>query len=695
MNKITFRKRLFALAVCVFAWVGVNAASVSTDDNGYTVVTTNNAGEISSLTDQQKATIKAATKLKLVGYYNSNDMQAFSNSDLNGPVTHLDFTNAHFAVSNGSSSQTVKPWKSNLTHFYMSKYETVNIDRDNMFENFNAGLPPLQEVKIDGQNINVPANCFQGLLTLKKVEFGNINRIGNNAFQGCKGLETLDLGSVKVIGETAFGACSKLTEVTIPGTVTSIETKAFTDCDAIEKITFDELKDDQGNSLVNMTIATEVFTQADKIWNVYVNTLGTITCANKAFDMSTTYAHGDPAKKTAVLHYPKEKAADYCNLNHVLDFATASNPAAFHDWLLEHFNRANVITTNGWHEFVESGTSEDEIPVPPTAEGKILKTFSFYSDVRDANNNHVTVAKIVPEGVKAYIINKVEKKNGNWQLTLKSIHAVPENTGVLLYGVPNSESETGVASLSMTTVPYDDLPITRENWNRFYKPVLDSQGKIVKENGKTKYTTDLDEEARNLLMPTSVDENGNETTATNKIYLTPYEPYGGTGPVQFRNFVLGTISQTSLASSYSGSNYYSYFRVRPGNISPGKSYLHLSAQEYTDADGGEAIVLPDPYYKRETKADGNVVEVGPKWTNRTWTDDPIYDWGPLPSSGGSGAKFLGEPIFEEVNEGVATIIIPVESVSHSGTTYTLQGTPISNPSKPGIYIQNGKKIIIK
>ena len=551
--------------------------------------------------------------------------------------------------------------------------------------------------------MSIPANCFQGLTSLNKLTFGpNVNRIGNDAFNACTGLEELDLGGVKVIGSNAFAKCSGLTEVTIPGTVTSIETKAFTDCDAIEKITFDELLDEDGNSLVNMTIATEVFTQADHIWNVYVNTLGTITCAPKAFDMSTTYAHGDASSQTAVLHYPKEKTSDYCNLNHVLDFATASNPAAFHVWLLEHFNRAQSGgTNNGWHEFVNSGTGEDEIPIPPGGEDKILKTFSFCGNVTNSDGTHCTVAKVVPEGVKAYIINKVEKNDdGNWQLTLKSIQAIPEFTGVILYGAPNSLLADGKKALSMTTVPYNDYPITRENWDRFYKPQLDENGKIVRVNGVTQYTDELDLEARNLLLPTCVDRNGVEVGAE-KLQIEPYELNDSKTEVEFRNFVLGQFSKTDLVSSYvstygSYQDFYAYYRVKSGKISAGKSYLHLHRTEYRDAKGAEAIIQMDLNYKKEINANGEEIE-GPAWANRKWTDLPVYDWGKRNlSTSFSSAKYTGEPIFEDILEGVATIIIPVNNTTEENNDiYTLQGVKVSNPTTPGIYVKNGKKFVIK
>ena len=671
MKRNILRSRLLALLVCVFAWVGANAQTYpyveSITENGQTIVVvhTNAVGQMGNL--QNNPAIQGASYLRLIGPFSSDD---FTKIPFRGQTLDLSAAEIDQYTALGNL-------KTNLVTLYMpavSSYTTVA-------NNFCADAVNLV-------NLVLPAN---------------ITTIGELAFSGTPKLTSVTLPhNLQYIKAQAFKG-SALTSITIPGSVRDIATGAFFNCDDLNTVFFDEKRDAEGNiiykpngdSAVEMTIQEQAFRNSDAIWDVYVNTLGKLTCVNKAFDFETTYAHGDPNRETAVLHYPKEKVAEYCNLNHVLDFATASNPAAFHNWLMEHFNRANNQTINGWHEFVESGTSEDEIPVP--SDGKILKTFSFYSDVKDADGNHKPVAMLVPEGVKAYIINKIVKNDdGYYVLTLKSIHAIPEETGVLLYGVPNSKNKDGIDCLSMTTVPYVGKPIRREFWDTFKKPKTKDNGDIVTENGQVVYTNDPDLTARNLLMPTSVDANGVETSVENDnlISLAPYE-LDGTNHVEYRNFVLGRRNQTSLSKVTN--DYYGYFRVRPGTISPGKSWLRLHRDEYEEAEGAEAIILKDDNYKQETKADGNVISEGPKWAGRTWTNPPVYDWGVPPSTSNNVplAKFYGEPIFEEVNEGIATLIIPVESVSNRGIIYTLQGTPINNPTKPGIYIQNGKKTIIK
>lgn len=60
------------------------------------------------------------------------------------------------------------------------------------------------------------------------------------------------------------------------------------------------------------------------------------------------------------------------------------------------------------------------------------------------------------------------------------------------------------------------------------------------------------------------------------------------------------------------------------------------------------------------------------------------------------ASFPGEVLFDEFEDGTATMIIPgsMIDIEEAGDFYTLQGVKVANPSK-GIYIKNGKKVVVK
>ena len=82
----------------------------------------------------------------------------------------------------------------------------------------------------------------------------------------------------------------------------------------------------------------------------------------------------------------------------------------------------------------------------------------------------------------------------------------------------------------------------------------------------------------------------------------------------------------------------------------------------------------------------------------TWTNND--NWGDRSRVFSSGANFVEVMCYDEPNiidngDGTATMIISVQAENNQqGDYYNLQGMKVTNPTK-GIYIQNGKKVVIK
>ena len=81
--------------------------------------------------------------------------------------------------------------------------------------------------------------ALQGNATIKSVSIpSTITTIGSSAFSGCR-LESITIpNSVTVIGTSAFENCSQLKSVYISASVESIGANAFANCAAIETLTF-------------------------------------------------------------------------------------------------------------------------------------------------------------------------------------------------------------------------------------------------------------------------------------------------------------------------------------------------------------------------------------------------------------------------------------------------------------------------
>ena len=99
---------------------------------------------------------------------------------------------------------------------------------------------------------------------------GSVTSIGKYAFSGCSGLTSVSLpSSVTSIGKYAFSGCSGLTEIVIPEGVTSIEMYAFSGCSGLTSVSLPSSVTSIGSyafsdctSLANLTINT----QAGYVW---------------------------------------------------------------------------------------------------------------------------------------------------------------------------------------------------------------------------------------------------------------------------------------------------------------------------------------------------------------------------------------------------------------------------------------------
>lgn len=629
-------KKALLFALCVLTGVCARALTVSTV--GGVVTVTLAQGE--HISNQNSADIKNAfnnakpLKIKLVGEFSSQDLN-FDN--YNPKPVYLDLSDATFS----DATQQLGGLKDNLEELYLPT---------------NASYT------------RVPNGFASNALNLKTVHFpDNILEIGANAFDGCKNITELTLPSnVQKIEEAAFKGLS-ITEIVIPGTVQELG-KAFWQCNNLTKVTFAEHLGEDGKSDVNMHIATQAFGNDKDVWDVYVESLGTLKCDQHAFEFDVTNAQTQNAR-LATLHFPESKIEEYVNLDHLLSIETSKDPGLLQKWLNDHRTAAG---DNGWFEFVNSGPSNPE--EKKTGE-KFLKTFSDYN-----------YARLVPDGVRAYIVNSVTKnQDGHYVLGLKRLLVIPARTGVILYG-----NITGT-SLAMTPVKVSGkITINGEE-----RDLTIDEMALVRENWANLHGEDI--AYKNYLVPTSTEEGAG-------VYVEPYET-DESGNVTFRNFGMSRFSKTESGKKYHAneeggiqSDYEGFFRLKSSTYPEGKAYLRLAANEYDDPEGGEALVLKDEDFNKEYNGN-NLVYSALWWDGRVWNASTTYDWGSRDANNNINkeeyfVKFKGEPVIVE-NGDDATLILSPETQNIDDCYFTLQGVRIQNPTQSGIYIKNGKKIFVK
>ena len=130
------------------------------------------------------------------------------------------------------------------------------------------GYPNLTKIIIGDGVTTIGKNAFNGCSSLYVTIGNSVTTIGELAFHDCRSLTYVTIpNSVTTIGKNAFDRCSSLTSVTIGNSVTTIGGYAFRDCSSLTSVaignsvtTIEELAFDGCSSLTSVTIPNSVTT---------------------------------------------------------------------------------------------------------------------------------------------------------------------------------------------------------------------------------------------------------------------------------------------------------------------------------------------------------------------------------------------------------------------------------------------------
>ena len=97
----------------------------------------------------------------------------------------------------------------------------------------------IKKVVIENGVTNIGDHAFFGCSGLTSISIPNsVTSIGYRAFNGCESLGSVTFpNSMTSIGEQAFAECSDLTSITIPNSVTNIGSEAFWGCSGLTSLT--------------------------------------------------------------------------------------------------------------------------------------------------------------------------------------------------------------------------------------------------------------------------------------------------------------------------------------------------------------------------------------------------------------------------------------------------------------------------
>lgn len=303
-----------------------------------------------------------------------------------------------------------------------------------------------------------------------------------------------------------------------------------------------------------------------------------------------------------------------------------------------HVVKLYIITDGETPVYKYTIETTENIGIPFTYRaGKFIRTYS----------NKVAM-DVVSKNVKVYEAYSYEKAQDETDiyspgtLHLRQLNYIPANMGVVLIGtVPATNELSDGDKLDFILRKRTEDEVTAENPTQYV-------------NVWTKASEYTNQTWNNFLAPT-VEANNS---------LGNIEKVGET--VTYRYYGLGNYHRTKYYNEHKvGDDYIGFFRLTPnGRSGANKAYLRMPAS--ADVEGGAFGYISY-----------NSQFIGPK------DEDDA-----------SLAKMM--IVFDDEEMGGVTEIKNVETVKthHDNAYYTLQGIKVLNPTK-GIYIHNGKKIVIK
>ena len=320
------------------------------------------------------------------------------------------------------------------------------------------------------------------------------------------------------------------------------------------------------------------------------------------------------------------------------------------EWTIRLFTRTLETEDGGYvarHAYTITGSESKDIYLTYRT-GKFIRTYSNNKPMNPDNNN----VKIYE--VYRYVPPKqVDNIYTQGKIHLRQLNYVPANVGVVLIGEVPADGNT-----------YHDA-------DKLAFSLLERAEESVEPGGDyrqvwtkaTKYI-DANDQWNNYLVPT--------VTANNNLGNAQVDE---SGKVIYRYFGLGNYYRTnyhrSLGDADSQPDYIGFFRfTADGKSGANKAYLSIPA----NAEVGDAVGATYGYIDYNGQLLGNK-----------------YDDGTLPESLAKIALVFDDLV--DGNEVTGIKELETEDLNND-KYYNLQGIEVAHPVK-GVYIHNGKKVIVK
>ena len=231
--------------------------------------------------------------------------------------------------------------------------------------------------------------AFYQCTGLTTITMNGVTSIEQGAFQNCTGLTTVTMNNVREIGQSAFEHCISLIDITLPNSLTSIESSTFMGCTGLTDVTLpNSLTSIESNAftgcsgLIDITLPSSLsliqycaFSKCTRLKEItipsnvtYIENRAFADCTSlKAFhvsDQNTQYCDVDGVlfdkAKTGLHSYPNAKASSYIIPDGVISIFNY----AFENCIgLNNIILPNSLQTIGYYAFTDC-INLTEITIP-------------------------------------------------------------------------------------------------------------------------------------------------------------------------------------------------------------------------------------------------------------------------------------------------------------------------------------------
>lgn len=554
--------------------------------------------------------------------------------------------------------------------YYFQHMETGEIGVASSGGTYSGDIVIPESFTYDGVEYEVEfitAEAFYNCVELTSVTIGNnVKHIDREAFSGCTNLMSVTIGNgVTTIGSAAFSGCSSLIKLTIPNNVTSIDSRAFADCSGLISVTISESITSISNGLFNGCSGLSSVTIPESVTSIgnnafaFCSGLITMTIPESVTEMGESIFSGCSSLTSVTIPtsvtYIKNNTFNHCtsltsvtipeSITSIGDYAFSTCEG------LVSLTIPESVTSIGQYAFASSWRLKS-VSLPSKL--KLIKASTFqYCDALES----ITI----PAAVEYIYQNAFANCK-----SLKTVESLAE-TPPFLY--ENSFSNYDITLI----VPEgcEDAYKAAEPWNKFMgissgTDEVDEEAIVITSAKQTTYCSDCDLDFTGIETVKAYSATGYDretgTIWLTRIYKVPagegilligdagnYEIPRMTTSAYYMNMLVGTLEAKTI-NEIDGeyTNYY---------LSNGTYGVGFYRVDGTQSIGANRAYLPL-----------------------------------LKNTVSSTRGFIGID-FDEDSDGTTGINSMFNSQSDD-VYYNLQGQRVDMPGK-GLYIRNGKKVVIK